>query len=306
MLGLIDWGLARRTSWRIWAGAIGLALGAGLALTPLIAAPRETGYKIGAKNFSEQYILAELMASRLRASGAGVTIKSDLGSATAYRAVAAGEIDTYVDYSGTLWANVLHRTDNPGRQMVLAGLKTDLKRRDGTIVLGPLGFENAYVLAMRADRAKRLGIASIADLAAHAPDLTLGSDLEFLSRPEWKAIKGAYGLNFKKQTAYQPTFMYRALADGEADVISAFSSDGRIAADHLIVLADPKQALPPYDAVILISPARAHDARLTAALTPLIGAVPVAAMRAANYSVDRDMDKLSPARAALALAGSAR
>ena len=71
--------------------------------------------------------------------------------------------------------------------------------------------------------------------------------------------RGAYGLQFKKQTAYQPTFMYRALADGEADVISAFSSDGRIAADHLVVLADPRHALPPYDAVILISPRRARD-----------------------------------------------
>ena len=306
LLGLIESGLARRGAWRIWAGAIGLVLGAGLALTPVIAAPSEAGYKIGAKNFSEQYILAELMAQRLRANGAAVTIKSDLGSATAYRALAAGEIDAYVDYSGTLWTNVLHRTDNPGRQRVLAGLTVDLKKNDGVAVLGTLGFENAYVLAMRADRAKALGVASIADLAGHAPDLTLGSDLEFLSRPEWKAIKAAYGLGFKKQTAYQPTFMYRALADGEADVISAFSSDGRIAADHLIVLSDPKQALPPYDAVILISPNRAHDARLIGALAPLVGAVPVAAMRAANYSVDRDADKLSPAKAALTLAGGPR
>ena len=76
-------------------------------------------YVVGAKNFSEQSILAELIARRLEASGARVTVKEDLGSATAYRALAAGEIDVYVDYSGTLWTNVLHRTDNAGRAAVL-------------------------------------------------------------------------------------------------------------------------------------------------------------------------------------------
>ncbi len=190
----------------------------------------------------------------------------------------------------------------PAGRRCLQRLSAELKRRDGVLLLGPLGFENAYALAMRPDRARALGIASVADLAARSAGLDLGSDLEFLSRPEWTALRQAYGLRFRKETAYQPTFMYRALADGEADVISAFSSDGRIAADHLVVLDDPRHALPPYDAVILISPARAHDARLLQALRPLVGAIPVTAMRAANYSVDRDTDKLTPAQAAADLA----
>jgi osmoprotectant transport system permease protein len=100
---------------------------------------------------------------------------------------------------------------------------------------------------------------------------------------------------------YQPTFMYRALMGGEADVISAFSSDGRIAADKLVVLSDPKGAIPPYDAVVLISPKRASDARLLAALRPLIGKIPVEAMREANLTVDRDRDKQTPAQAAAML-----
>ncbi len=304
MLGLIESGLSRRQSWRIWAGAAGLTVGALAALSPLAAASNHAAYRIGAKNFSEQYILAELMAARLRAAGAAVSMKEDLGSATAYRALAAGEIDVYVDYSGTVWANVLGRKDNPGRAGVLAGLTQELKRRDGVTVLGPLGFENAYVLAMKQDEAKSLGIVGIDDLAHHATSLKLGSDLEFLSRPEWKAIQTAYELTFAKMTSYQPTFMYRALETGDADVISAFSSDGRIAADHLTVLSDPRHALPPYDAVILISPRVAKDAKLRAALSPLVGKITVEAMRAANYSVDRDQDKLGPAEAARALAAS--
>ena len=101
--------------------------------------------------------------------------------------------------------------------------------------------------------------------------------------------------------------MYRALSSGEADVISAFSSDGRIAAQNLVVLEDPRGAVPSYDAVILISPRRARDRRLIEALTPLIGAIPVERMRQANYAVDRDQGKVSPAEAARMLApGSER
>jgi osmoprotectant transport system permease protein len=303
LLGLIESGAARRDRRRIIAGAAGLAVGTIIALLPLVSTGG-TGERVvvGAKNFSEQYILASLMSERLRAAGFNVSEKDDLGSAVAYRAVASGEVDAYVDYSGTLWTNVLKRADNPPRKVLLDQLTQALRARDHVVILGPLGFENAYALAMRRDRANALGIHTIADLARHAPDLVLGSDLEFLSRPEWAALKGAYGLNFKAEKRYQPTFMYKAVTGGEADVISAFSSDGRIAADDLVVLSDPKQAIPPYDAVILLSPKRAADAKFVAALRPLIGSIPVETMRTANLSVDRDQDKQTPAQAAGALA----
>ena len=312
LLGLIEAGTARRSLRLVLIGAAGLLIGVAAAVAPLAGLGKAGSYVVGAKNFSEQYILAELMARRLEKAGAQVSRKEDLGSAVAYRALAAGEIDAYVDYSGTLWTNVLGRKDNPGRAEVLKQLTAELKRRDGVLVLGSLGFENAYALTMRPDRARALGIASIADLARAAPKLTLGSDLEFLSRPEWKAVESAYGLSFRAKRSYQPTFMYRALMGGEADVISAFSSDGRIAADHLVILSDPKGAIPPYDAVVLVSPKRASDGRLLAALRPLIGKISVGAMQAANYSVDRDQGKASPAEAAeglerlLALSGPFR
>ncbi|MBP7815647.1 MAG: ABC transporter permease/substrate-binding protein [Phenylobacterium sp.] len=301
LLGLIETGAARRNRRLMIAGGVGLLVGIVVAVLPLASFGKPASYVVGAKNFSEQYILAELMADRLEHAGGTVSRKEDLGSAVAYRALAAGELDVYVDYTGTLWTNVLNHQDNPGRQAVLDGLTTELKARDGVTVLGSLGFENAYAFAMNADRAKALGIVSLADLAREAPKLTLGTDIEFLSRPEWKAVDAAYGFRFKARRSFQPTFMYRALSGGEADVISAFSSDGRIAADKLVVLTDPKGALPPYDAVILVSPARADDQRLIAALRPLVGSIPVAAMQGANYSVDRDTDKASPAEAARGL-----
>lgn len=301
LLGLVEAGAARRDPRRFATGLAGLALGTAVALVPLFARSANT-YVIGAKNFSEQFILSELIGERLERDGLSVRHKDGLGSAVAFRALASGDVDCYVDYSGTLWTNVLERKDAPPREAMLAELGRDLKERYGVTVLGPLGFENAYALAMRGDRAAALNVRTIADLAREAPQLRLGSDLEFLSRPEWAALRNAYGLRFRTERSFNPTFMYRALEGGEVDVISAFSSDGRIAAQKLAVLEDPKHAIPAYDAVILLSPQRAGDTALKQALAPLIDAIPVERMREANLMVDRDSDKASPKEAARFLA----
>ena len=96
--------------------------------------------------------------------------------------------------------------------------------------------------------------------------------------------------------------MYQAVVTGEVDVITAFSSDGRIAANDLIVLDDPQRAILPYDAIVLVAAKRADDPLLRRALAPLLGAIPVELMREANYRVDRDVDKLPPSAAARWLA----
>ena len=293
LLGLVEAGAARRDRRRVTLGLAGLVIGTAIAFAPFAQAERPA-YVIGAKNFSEQFVLASVMGDQLERAGAAARRKDGLGSAVVFRALASSDIDLYVDYTGTLWTNVLHRTDTPPRDQMLAELTRQLKARYGVVVLGRLGFENAYALTMTSPRAAALGVRSIGDLAGRAPQLTLGGDLEFLSRPEWAALRQAYGLSFKAQRSYNPTFMYRALESGAADVISAFSSDGRIAADHLVVLSDPRGAIPNYDAVLLISPRRAGDQRLKRALSPLIGRIDVAHMRQANFMVDRDQDKRSP------------
>ncbi len=297
LLGLIESGAARRSAWRMGIGAAALLIGVGVAAIPMIRTGGPT-YLIGAKSFTEQYILADMMADRLRAKGKRVEQRTGLGSAIAFRALAGSEIDAYVDYSGTLWTNVLHREDHPSRAEMLKELGQQLQEKYGVVLLGPLGFENAYALAMRQDRARALNVRSIADLAQHAPSLTIGGDYEFFARPEWAALRDAYGLKFKARKQYQSTFMYQAVSSGEADVISAFSSDGRIAAQHLVVLTDPKGSIPPYDAVILISPKRAKDKALRRALLPLVNAIPVDRMREASLMVDRKDAKASPEAAA--------
>jgi osmoprotectant transport system permease protein len=302
LLGLVERGVAKRKAAPVAAGIVLLLAGVAAAAIPNLLHAAKPTYVVGAKNFSEQYILADLIGGRLTATGAQIARRDGLGSAVAFRALEAGEIDVYVDYSGTLWTNVMGRKDTPPRSQLMAELTAWMAREKKVTVLGSLGFENAYALAMDRKLAGALGVETIADLTAQAPALTLGGDLEFLSRPEWASIERAYGLHFRQEKSFNPTFMYRALKSGEADVISAFSSDGRIAAQDLVVLADPKGAVPSYDAVVLISPKRAKDKRLIETLAPLIGAIPVEEMRKANYAVDRDRDKQSPAQAAADLA----
>ncbi len=302
LIGLVERGLATRRP-MLWAGALALLLaGLGAATAPLLV--RGTGrlVTIGAKNFSEQYILARLIGDRLTRAGYTVRYRDGLGSAVVYRALAGGDVDVYVDYAGTLWNGVMQRSDVPPRPEMVRAIGEWTRRVDGVTMIGPLGFENAYAFAMRGQDARAKGIADLDALARVAPTLRLGSDLEFLSRPEWAAVRRAYGFRFAAATPYSPTFMYRALASGEADVISAFSSDGRIAADGLTVLADPRHAIPSYDALLLAAPGRAKDTRFLAALRPLVGRIPVAAMREANYRVDREADKQSPDAAARWLA----
>lgn len=297
LLGIVERGIAARRRRAIAMPLALLTLGVAAALAFALA-PARPAITVGAKNFSEQYILARLIGARLEAAGYEVRYREGLGSAVAYRALAGGDIDVYVDYSGTLWTTLMARADSPSRATMIAGIAGWMESGAGTGLVGPLGFENAYALAVRRDA----GIASIADLARLAPRFTLGADLEFLDRPEWRAIRDAYGLRFAATRAYSPTFMYRALASGQVDVISAFSSDGRIAADGLVVLADPRGAVPSYDALLLVSPARADDRRFLHALHPLVGAISAGAMREANYMVDRDIDKKTPAEAARWLA----
>ena len=300
LLALVETGAARRDWKRIFVGAGGFVLAALAALAPAAHATRGA-YVIGAKNFSEQYILADLMALRLQAAGLSSEKREGLGSAVVFRALAANDIDVYVDYSGTLWTSLMHRTDNPPREKMLAELRDWLKRTSGVVMLGAVGFENNYALAMKRERARQLGVTTLVDLARVAPQLTFGTDLEFQSRPEWKSLREAYELRFRAIKSYNPTFMYRALDDGQTDIITAFSSDGRILAQNLVTLDDPKNAFPHYDAIVLIAPKRAGDAKLRAALQPLVGAIDLARMRRANLEVDRDQEKLTPRVAAKGL-----
>jgi len=142
---------------------------------------------------------------------------------------------------------------------------------------------NRGEIAIRVMRAaSELGIRTIADLASRATNLSIAGDYEFFSRPEWASLRKTYGLSFRSQRQMQPDFMYAAAASGEVDVIAGYTSDGLIAKYDLVVLGDPRHAIPPYDAVVLLAPKRADDEKLRKVLAPLLGRIDIATMREAN------------------------
>lgn len=280
LLALIENGVKLHSRTRIALGCLGIVALIAATLIPSMARAK-TNYIVGAKTFTEQYILSSLIAERLQAAGLPATPREGLGSNVIFEALASNDIDVYVDYSGTLWVNQFKRDIEP-RAKLLNDLKTTLKGKYKISLLGDLGFENAYALVMPRTRAEQLGIRTISDLVLRAPSLSIAGDYEFFSRPEWASIKQAYGLSFRQQRQMQPDFMYAAVASGDVDVIAGYTSDGLIAKYDLVVLGDPKSAIPPYDAIVLLSPKRADDAKLRAALQPLLGRIDIAAMREAN------------------------
>ncbi len=286
-------GLSARRLGRVAVAGVGL-----LALAAWAWAPAARGgtpsrpIVVGAKTFTEQYVLSELLAQTVRAkTGRPTRTLASLGSTVAFDALRRNEIDLYVDYTGTLWATVMGRTDPGGsRAEVKAETTRWLRDEAGITLAASLGFDNAYCFALRRDTAARLGgVRTLGDLAPHAPRLSLASDYEFFSRQEWRSVQDAYGLAFREQRTMDPSLLYEALAAGQVDVVTAYSSDGRIDALGLVVLEDERHAIPPYDAVVLASPRLAREAPdVLAALRGLDGAIDVERMRGLNRLVDEE------------------
>jgi osmoprotectant transport system permease protein len=246
---------------------------------------------VGAKTFTEQYILSQILATTIaRATSSPVAVASSLGSTVAFDALRAGDIDAYVDYSGTIWATIMHRdSGSVDRETVLMEVGRFLKDQHGIEVVGALGFENAYAMAMRRAHAGDLRVRTLSDVAPYAPRLAVGGDYEFFDRPEWRAVRDRYGLRFREQRSMDPSLMYQAVANAQVDVISAFSTDGRIAALDLVLLEDDRHAIPPYDALILAGPrlVREHPEAI-AALRELSGSIDAGRMRRMNLAVDQE------------------
>ena len=314
LISLFESGVTRKSSRRMTAAGAALAVlffgGIGLqfkeswqgrAIAPLrhvasdaqqpAASPFDlTGVRvrIGAKTFTEQYILADLLQRRLSALGANVSFLENLGSTIVFDALQNDQIDLYIDYTGTIWANVMQREDPIERNALYVEMAAHLLSEQDILTLGRLGFENAYGFAMRRDRAEALNIRSISDLGAVGDRLRIGGDQEFFARPEWRRVRDAYGLQGASTTGMDATFMYDAVRNDQVDVIGAFTTDGRIDAYDLVLLADPAGAFPPYDAVLLVSPEARTKPNLLHALGGFVKAIDGDMMRAANGRVDID------------------
>ena len=271
-----------------------ILLGAGISAWSLLPEP-QVDYVVGGKGFTEQHIMAGLLAAELEEAGFSVDQRLGLGTQVIYEATANGAIDAYLEYSGTVWANIMNRDDNPGRAEVLAEVIDFVETTHGMTVIGEFGFQNLYALAMRKDRAAELGVSSIEDLIPVAQRLVAGGDLEFFGRLEWISVRDTYGIDFDRKLTFDTTLMYTAVDERQVDLITAYTSDGRIAHFDLLVLGDPRNALLPYDGFLLASAGAARNPDFVAALADLVGRIPDEVMREANRIVDVDGRSVSEA-----------
>jgi osmoprotectant transport system permease protein len=255
-----------------------------LAALPAPAAPPggETAQPVvtvGSQNFTEGYLLAEIFAQALEASGFEVDRRFGLGGTlVCYEALEKGEIDVYPEYTGTITRAILDLETVVGE----ARLRRLLAEEHGLSLLEPLGFNNTYAIALRRDRAAGLAVREIGDLARH-PELKIAFSHEFIERHDgWPGLKAAYGLP-QTPAGIEHGLAYQAISEGRVDVTDVYSTDGDIEKYDLVLLDDRLDYFPRYLAAPL---ARSGlDERARAALSRLGGTLDEPAMRALNAEV---------------------
>ena len=280
---------------RVRTALIGLVLvGFSLSAYSLLQKP-SVDFIVGGKGFTEQYIIAGLLTAELEGAGFRIDQRLGLGTEVIYEATANGMVDVYLEYSGTVWANRMNETSNPGRKEVLEKAGNFVEENDGMHSLGPLGFQNLYALAMRRDRAAELGIETIEDMIPIADTLVAAGDLEFFGRPEWITLRDTYNIDFAQKLTFDTALMYTAVDRRQVDLIAAYTSDGRVDAYGLKIIADPRNALLPYDGMLVASSSAAKNPLFLETLGALVNRISDEAMREANRIVDVNGGTISDA-----------
>jgi len=255
------------------------------------APPRPNHPVIGAKNFTEQVILGELLAQEIEArSHLKVERRFYLaGSYICHQALVAGRIDAYVEYTGTALTAILKQPLDRDPDSVLKTVRALYASRYHVTTADPLGFENTFAMVIRGDDADRLHLRTLSEAARYTPQWKLGVGYEFEQRPDGLGgLSAAYGLHFDGAPRTMDLgLLYRALTAHQVDMIAANSTDGPIQALHLAALADDRHYFPPYQAVPLVrDEALARWPEIRSALQALAGRVTADDMRSMNEAVD--------------------
>jgi glycine betaine/choline ABC-type transport system substrate-binding protein len=248
---------------------------------------------IGSKFFTEQVVLAELLAQHIESRlGIHVQRKTNLGGTLlVHKAMQAGQVDLYVEYTGTALNAVLNESPTGDSAAVYQRVKQLYAQRFQFAVTEPLGFENTFAMVIRGDDAQRLHLARTSDILPHAAKWRVGVGFEFLERADgFRGWSERYGLHFDQQPSVMDLgLIYRALQDHRVDIVAGNSTDGVIDSLHLVILEDDRHYFPPSDAVPIVRQATLEKfPELRGALTDLAGKVSGPDMRHLNYLVDAE------------------
>lgn len=265
-----------------------------LTLLPVSCAPPHGAHiVIGAKNFTEQVVLGELLAQEIEAHGGGPVERRFYlaGSYIAHQALIAGRIDGYVEYTGTALTAILKQPLNSDAASVRNTTARLYEQRFHVHQFASLGFENTFAMVVRPEETQSLPATTLSAAVPAALHWKLGVGYEFESRPDGlPRLESTYGIRFAGEPETMDLgLLYRALASRQVDIIAANSTDGQIAAQHLAVLEDDKHAFPPYEAVPLFRDAALQKwPQIAAAMQVLAGKVTEQDMRAMNEAVDTE------------------
>ena len=283
--------MRRRTRSRGAAARLAAAIVVFAVLSSALVARRSTAtIVVGSKNFTEQNILGELIAQTIeREAGLPVDRRLNLGGTLICdRALMNGDIDVYVEYTGTALTAIFHQPVAASSEAVVYTVR-GLYARSGRTLLPPLGFNNTFAILVRGKDARALGLKTIEDISGQASRWNAGFGYEFLERPDgYPGLAIAYGLRFAAAPHVMDlSLSYRALASGQVDVIAGDATAGLIRGLDLVQLEDNRHYFPPYDAAAV---ARAETLlrypRVRVALERLSGRVSADDMRAMNYAAD--------------------
>jgi osmoprotectant transport system substrate-binding protein len=275
-----------------------ICIGARFAIAFLVAVllsgcapPRPDHPVIGAKNFTEQVVLGELLAQEIEAkSNLKVERRFYLaGSYICHQALVSGRIDAYVEYTGTALTAILKQPVDRDPQRVFETVRTLYASRYGVVAAQPLGFENTFAMVIRGDDSRALGVTTLSQAARYTPQWRLGVGYEFEQRPDGLAgLSSAYGLKFASAPRTMDLgLLYRALNAHQVDMIAANSTDGPIQAFNLVALEDDRHYFPPYQAVPLVrAEALERWPQIQVALNALAGKISADDMRAMNEAID--------------------
>jgi glycine betaine/choline ABC-type transport system substrate-binding protein len=282
--------VARKLTYRRRRGSGLGRFGAGLILLAGCGSQSGERVVVGSKNFTEQLVLGELVAQQIEArTELEVERRLNLGGTLiCHRAILAGQIDLYVEYTGTALTAILHQPPSQDAAAVFDQVAKAYERL-GLVWMAPLGFNNTFAIVVRGADARRLELETISDAAAHAPAWRAGFGYEFMERADgFRGLAQSYGLEFRAPPrTMELGLLYRALKERQVDLVAGNSTDGVIAELDLVVLEDDRGYFPVYEAAVVVrrDTLTRHPA-LEAALEQLAGRLDEDRMRAMNRAVD--------------------
>jgi osmoprotectant transport system substrate-binding protein len=252
---------------------------------------RENRIVVGSKNFTEQLILGEIIAQQIETkTQLPVERRFYLaGTYICHQAILGGRIDIYPEYTGTALTAVLKEKPEGDREKVYGQVKSDYEEQFNLALGSTFGFDDTFAIEIRGDDARRLGLKTITQAAAYAPQWRAGFGYEFMERPDgYKGLAAAYGLRFADSPRIMDLgLLTRALKDKQVDLIAGNTTDGLIPALDLFVLEDDRHYFPPYEAVPVIrQETLARHPEVKQALDELAGKISDDNMRQLNYAVD--------------------